>query len=60
MSKQNFNAAVSLSLDYSVNTENANRNKLKNASQIIRSELEEAMSKIEAKISDIEGVSYQK
>jgi hypothetical protein len=63
MSRQKFIVSAGLLLEYSIdhdiNDEALSEGESKTATDIIRKEMKEAMSRIENKLSDIEGVEFQ-
>lgn len=63
MSRQKFIVSAGLLLEYSIdhdiNDEALSEGESKSATDIIRKEMKEAMSRIENKLSDIEGVEFQ-
>ena len=63
MSRQKFIVSAGLLLEYSIdhdiNDKALSEGESKTATDIIRKEMKEAMSRIENKLSDIEGVEFQ-
>jgi len=63
MSRQKFSVTAGLLLEYSIdhyiNDEALSEGESKTATEIIRKEMKEAMSRIENKLSDVEGVEFQ-